>query len=89
MTDEQFEKLMLVVTQRQTDHDLLVEINTVVRLNHERYEAEKIDTGKKISLVERATEAAHKRLDFIYTGVMVSIGGIILTVITFFITHRG
>ena len=89
MTDDQFEKFMTAMTQRQTDHDLLVEINTVVRLNHESYEKEKVDTAEKIGVAKKAADAAHRRIDYIFTGVMVSVGGLVLSVIVFFITNKG
>lgn len=89
MTDEQFEKFMEQMTQKQADHDLLVEIRTVVRLNHDSYEKEKNETSSKINTVEKAASAAHRRVDYLYTGVMVSVGGLILSVIVFFITHKG
>ena len=88
MTDEQFERLIGSITQRQEDHDLLVEINTIVRLNHDSYEKDKVEVVEKVGIVKRIADAAHKRIDYIYTGVMVSVGGLILSVIAFFFTHK-
>lgn len=88
MTDDQFEKFINLMSGRQADHDLLVEIKTVVKLNHENYERDKNDMHEKIGVVNRVANAAHKRLDYIFTGGMIAIGGLVLSVITFFFNHK-
>ena len=89
MIDDQFDKFIQTMAQRQEDHDLLVEINTIVRLNHESYEKEKIEIAKKIGIVEKASIAAHRRIDYVYTGVMFGVSGLILSVVIFFINKGG
>lgn len=88
MTDEQFRELINVITSRQADHDLLIEIRTIVKMNNETFEKERIETATKIGLVDKIASAAHKRIDFIFGGVVLSVGGMVIAVVTFFFTHK-
>lgn len=88
MTDDQFEKFMNHVTQKQADHDLLVEINTIVRLNHASYESDKIDNAKKLAVIEKIGTAAHRRIDVMMSGVLITVGSIVVTVIIFFFNAK-
>lgn len=88
MDDGQFREFLQIVAGRQADHDLLIEIKTIVNLNHQTYENEKIETSKKIVVVERTVSAAHKRLDYLFGSVLLALAGLIISVVTFFIVHK-
>lgn len=88
MNEDQFEKFMNLLAGRQQDHDLLIEIKTMVHLNAQTYKSDSEAGAKTISVLDRSITAAHKRLDFLFGGVLLTVAGTVIAVVTFFFTHK-
>lgn len=88
MTDEQFEKFVNIVAGRSADHDLLIEIKTIVNTQANSYKDDRDQNSKKIGVLDRAIDAAHKRLDYLFGGVLLTVAGTVIATVTFFITHK-
>lgn len=67
--------LKQVISDRQSDHDLLVEMRTMLKSHLEQYDKDRLLTSNDISANKNSATAAHKRIDAVY------IGGIVVFVV--------
>lgn len=85
MTQDQLEQIFEKMSMRQADHDTLIEIRTIVKLNNDQYVKHREENIAAISEVKTSAKKAHERLDeeiksrWIFAGVVLAItiiGGI-------------
>ena len=56
------------------DHDLLIEIRTLVRVQQESFLQHLRDESERIGVISARSEAAHRRMDYLMVGgVMVAL----------------
>lgn len=66
MTDEQFVKLITTLSTNQNDHDLLIEIKTLVEANKETSETCRAHFNQEIGCIKTSIGKAHNRIDKTY-----------------------
>ncbi len=66
MTDEQFSELITTLAMNQKDHDLLIEIKTLVNANKEQSERCRASFNQEIGCVKTSIGKAHNRVDKAY-----------------------
>lgn len=86
MTDEQFERFLEAFERKMDDHDLLTEIKTIVKLNHESFCTFRDDTTEKISSFSKQVSSAHRRIDWITVGGFISVVTVIISLGAFYIS---
>lgn len=79
MTQDQLEQIFEKMSMRQADHDTLIEIRTIVKLNNDQCVKHREENIASISKIELSAKKAHERLDeeiksrWIFAGVVLAI----------------
>lgn len=85
MTDDQFERFMGAITDRLADHDLLVRVETIVKLNSESNVQFREQIMTKQEITAKSISAAHRRIDWLMVGGFVTILSGVISVAAFFL----
>lgn len=86
LSDEQFKEMIDKISRNQEDHDCLVRIETIVKINQEQTQKDMREFAIKSSKMELSIDKTHTRIDneikfrYSITGAAISIGGIIAVV---------
>jgi len=73
MTDAQLERLIKSLSSQKEDHDLLTEINAIVKLNQKNFLDYSVRASQDIAENTKSIKAAHRRIDYVFTGVILTI----------------
>lgn len=77
MTDER--------TELQRDHDALIRIETLMREFMQKLDKHIESYGKEAMNIKRSIDAAHRRIDWMVTGGLISIIAFFASITTFFL----
>lgn len=66
MTPEQFDRFLETVSNRQEDHDLLIEIRTIMKGSTEKFDRHYTDDASNFGKVELSLKALHTRVDNVF-----------------------
>ena len=73
MTDDQFVKLLKELSNNQKDHDLLIEIKTLLKTDKEETLRHRAVCQEQFGCIKRDTKAAHARIDKIGISLLVTV----------------
>ena len=79
MTDDQFEKLLVQICQRQEDHDAIIDIKGMVNGLQNVVMARREADVERISGIEKSATKAHSRIDDVNKVLnrLMSVGGVV------------